>query len=323
MKRRSFVVRACAALASALFAAGVRAAPTLVGFLAPKEEPRYTNLVMGLRQGLEAEGMGPSKVTLIEHAVPRGQAAMARAAAHSLDAARVAVVFVVGTELAKVIRSVSLNLPIVMITPGDPVQIGLAASLSRPGNNLTGMTFEFTELSAKRLELLKEILPSAQRVGVVFDRRDGSPRRGFAAALEAARVLALHLVEIDADELIRGTNAASRAGRFDAMLLIPGGAATAALEAASKLAATQRIPIVGWARSAAVRDAVLTYGVSDVEVARSAARLLVKIINGHPAGELPIEQPTRFHFSVNMKSAKALGLVVPLSVLLCANEVLE
>ena len=115
-------------------------------------------------------------------------------------------------------------MPIVFITPGDPVRAGLAASLARPGNNLTGMTFEFPELSAKRLELLKEIAPSARRVGVVFDARDGSPRQGFAAAKAAAARLGVQLVEIDVESLSRALAPPSRAGKLDGLVLIPGGA---------------------------------------------------------------------------------------------------
>ncbi len=323
MKARGPAMTTIVALLCALCAACAVAAPVSIGFVAPDEEPRYANLLRGLREGLDAAGLAAGDVTVAEHRVPRGDAARAARAAESLSAGRVSVAFVVGTELTKAVRSVAKALPIVFITPGDPVRAGLAASLARPGNNLTGMTFEFPELSAKRLELLKEIAPTARRVGVVFDPRDASPRQGFAAASEAAPRLGVQLVELDVESLSRAGNTALRAAKLDALLLIPGGAISRVAETAVKLAAAERIASVVWARNEATRGAVLSYGVNDVEVARSAARLVVRVLNGHAAGELPIEQPTRFELVINLKAARALGLTIPQSVLLRADEVIQ
>jgi putative tryptophan/tyrosine transport system substrate-binding protein len=299
------------------------AAPVSIGFLAPDEEPRYSSLLLGLRQGLLDAGMGTEEVRIIEHRVKRGEQAKAHHAADALRAGDARVVFVVGTELAKSVRSVSSTLPIVFITPGDPVSAGLAASLARPDNNLTGMTFEFAELSAKRIELLKEITPSAHRIGIVFDRRDNSPRQGFAAAAQAAKRIGLQLVELDVQTLARGGNLAALVGKLDGMVLIPGGAIASVTEVALRLAATQRIVSVVWARRGATGDATVSYGVDDVEIARSAARAVVRVLNGRNAGDLPIEQPTRFELVVNLKAAKALGIAVPQSLLVRANEVIQ
>jgi putative ABC transport system substrate-binding protein len=322
MKPGELTARILVALGFATCTAFAFAAPASIGFVAPDEEPRYTNLLLGLRQGLHAAGAGAGSVTIVEHRVPRGDSAKALRAAESLSAGRVSVVFVVGTELTKSVRSVAKELPIVFITPGDPVRAGLAASLARPGNNLTGMTFEFPELSAKRLELLKEIAPSARRVGVVFDPRDSSPRQGFAAATEAAARLGVQLVEVDVESLSRSGSAA-RADKLDGLVMIPGGAISTVVEIAVKLAAVQRIVSVVWTRNEVTRETILSYGVNDVEVARNAARLVVRVLDGHPAGDLPIEQPTRFELVVNVKAAKALGIMIPPSLLLRADEVIQ
>jgi putative tryptophan/tyrosine transport system substrate-binding protein len=323
MKPGELTARILVAVGLAICTVFAFAAPVSIGFVAPDEEPRYTNLLLGLRQGLHAAGARADNVTIIEHRVPRGDSATALRAAESLSAGRVSVVFVVGTELTKSVRSVAKELPIVFITPGDPVRAGLAASLGRPGNNLTGMTFEFPELSAKRLELLKEITPSARRVGVVFDPRDSSPRQGFAAAREAAARLGMHLVEVDVENLSHSGSAATRADKLDGLVLIPGGAISTVIEIAVKLAAVQRIVAVTWTRNEVTRETILSYGVNDVEVARNAARLVVRVLDGHPAGDLPIEQPTRFELVVNLKAAKALGITIPQSLLLRADEVIQ
>jgi len=322
MKPRELTARTLVALGFAACTAFAFAAPASIGFVAPDEEPRYTNLLLGLRQGLHAAGAGADNVTIIEHRVPRGDSAKALRAAESLSAVGVGVAFVVGTELAKSVRSVAKELPIVFITPGDPVRADLVASLARPGNNLTGMTFEFPELSAKRLELLKEIVPTARRVGVVFDPRDSSPRQGFAAAKEAAARLGVQLVEVDAESLSRSGSVA-RVDKLDGLVMIPGGAIATVVEIALKLAAAQRIVSVVWTRNEVTRETVLSYGVNDVEVARSAARLVVRVLDGQRAGDLPIEQPTRFELVVNLKAAKALGIMIPQSLLLRADHVIQ
>jgi putative ABC transport system substrate-binding protein len=246
------------ALGFAISTALVFAAPAAIGFVAPDEEPRYTNLLPSLRQGLQAIGAGAESVTIVEHRIRRGDQAQAFGAAASLRAGNARDAIVVGTELTKSIRSVAKELPIVFITPGDPVRAGLAASLARPGNNLTGMTFEFAELSAKRLELLKDIVPAARRVGVVFDPRDGSPKQGFAAAKEAAARLGMQLVELDAESLSRSSNSAALAGKLDGLILIPGGAISKAIEPALTLATAQRIASVGWVRNEATREITLS-----------------------------------------------------------------
>jgi putative tryptophan/tyrosine transport system substrate-binding protein len=299
------------------------AAPASIAFVAPDEEPRYTNLLRGLRQGLAAAGAGAEQTHIVEYRVRRDDAAKAMSTAQAMLAGNTRVAFVVGTELTKSIRSVATELPVVFITPGDPVRAGLASSLGRPGNHLTGMTFEFPDLSAKRLQLLKELVPAAARVGVVFDRRDASPRQGLAAAQEAASRLGLQLVELDLATFGQGGDPVTPVGKLDGLLLIPGGGIATATGAALKLAAAQRIVSVAWARSEALQPVVLSYGVDDVEVARSAARLVVRVLDGRNAGDLPIEQPTRFELVINLWTAKALGLTIPPALLMRADRVIE
>jgi putative tryptophan/tyrosine transport system substrate-binding protein len=112
-------------------------------------------------------------------------------------------------------------------------------------------------------------------------------------------------------------------GKLDGLILIPGGAIAMAIEPALALAAAQRIVSIGWVRNEATRGMTLSYGVNDVEVARNAARLVARVLRGQPAGNLPIEQPTRFELVVNLKAAKALGITIPQSVLLRADEVIQ
>ena len=322
MKASGPSARILVALGLSLWASCGVAAPVTIGFIAPDEEPRYTNLLTGLRQGLHGAGRVENAI-IVEHKIRRGDSAAALRAAESLRAANARVAFVVGTELTKLVRSATKELPIIFITPGDPVGTGVAESLSRPGNNLTGMTFEFPELSAKRLELLKEIAPTARRVGIVYDKRDSSPRQGFAAARQVAERLGVQLVEIDVESLAPGAGAAVRSDKLDGLILIPGGAISTVTEIAMKLASAQRIVSVAWTRNQATREATLSYGAVDSEVARNAARLVVGVLNGQRAGDMPVEQPTKFEFVISLKSAKALGITVPQAMLLRADEVIQ
>ena len=307
-----------------LFVGNVWAAEVArIGFIAPNEEPRYSELLTGLRQGLHALGHRDTELVLHEQRVPRGDRKRAAVAAETLRREQVRVAFVVGTELSVIVRQSAPELPIVFITPGDPVRIGLVASLGRPGGNVTGMTFEFPELTAKRLELIREVAPRARRVAVLYDRRDESPKQGFASAVKAAQRLGVNLVELPVDEVQSNASAVSRAGNFDALLVIPGGAISSVSARVIEHAHRERAVSIVSARSEATRNALLSYGASDVDVAREAARLVDRIAKGQRAAELPVEQPTKLELVVNMKTAKALGISMPGSILLRADKVIE
>ena len=316
--------RSLFAVAGLLLIGNVCAAEVIrIGFVAPDEEPRYGELLTGLRQGLHALGYRDTELALHEQRVPRGDRKRAAAAAEALRREHARVAFVVGTELSAIVRKTAPELPIVFITPGDPVRIGLVASLARPGGNITGMTFEFPELTAKRLELIREVAPRARRVAVLYDRRDESPKQGFASAVQAAQRLGIKLVELHVDEVQSNASAVNRAGSFNALLVIPGGAISSVSERVIDHAQRERVITVVSARSEATRNALLSYGASDVEVARQAARLVDRIAKGQRAAELPVEQPTKFELAVNMKTAKALGISIPGSILLRADKVIE
>jgi putative ABC transport system substrate-binding protein len=236
---------------------------------------------------------------------------------------RADVLFVIGSVLARLARDVAPALPIVFITPGDPVAGGLVASLARPGGNMTGLTFEFPELSGKRLELAKELVPPVRRVLVLYDPRDASPRQGMAAARAAARRLGLSLVEREVrtpEDIARGLKGLAEA---DVLLEIPGGLPSGHVRAMIRTASARRIPTIFRTRTESTTGALLTYGAGDADTAREAARLVAKILRGANAGDLPVERPTRIMLVINMRTAKALGLTMPSSLLLRADQVIE
>jgi putative ABC transport system substrate-binding protein len=297
--------------------------PPLIGLLAPDEEPRFSEIAYSLRQGLREHGYQDQALRILEARVQRGDTARARAAAREFHAQRVTAMFVVGSVLARLAREAAPGVPIVFVTPGDPVAAGLVASLARPGGAMTAMTFEYPELSGKRLELMREIVPQVRRILVLYDPRDASPRQGLAAARIAAGKLGLMLIEREVRSDADVKQALVALDSTDALLGIPGGATSDFHREMIDAANVRRRPTIFHARTSSTRAALATYGASDATVAQQAARLLDKILKGADAGELPVERPTKITFVVNLNTARALGLTIPQSVLLRADQVID
>lgn len=294
-----------------------------IGLLGPAEEPRFSEIASGLKQGLREQGYRDDTIRVIEGRTRREDEAGARATVQALAGQRVTVLFVVGSALVRLARETAPQLPIVFVTPGDPVAAGLVASLARPGGNMTALTFEYPELSGKRLELLRELAPRVRRVLAMYDPRDASPRQGAAAARAAATALGIALVEREVRNAEEITRALKGLGEADALLGIPGGVTSAHYETMIGAANSKRLPSIFHTRTRSTRDALLTYGVSDADVARQAARVLDKILKGANAGDLPVERPMRLMFVINLKTAKVLGLTVPPALLMRADQILE
>ena len=198
-----------------------------IGVLGAPEEPRFSELVAGLKHGLRDLGYSEQAIEIVEGRVSREDRANQRAVVERMVQQRIRVFFAIGSRLVTLIRQVSADLPIVFITPGDPVASGLVASLARPGSNTTGMTFEYPELSGKRLELLKEVAPRVRRVLVMYDPRDDSPKQGVEAALEPAPKLGITLVLRETRTSQEIAQALKALSDVDAFLAIPGGQPTA------------------------------------------------------------------------------------------------
>jgi putative ABC transport system substrate-binding protein len=320
MRRRAVLISGLGVAATG----AARAEPSIrVGVLGPDEQPRFAALVEGLHQGLLARGYAPGRIELLEARVARGDSAGAEAAARALRQQGVAAIFVIGSQLAMVARAAAPDVPIVFITPGDPVASGLVASLARPGGLLTGVTFEFPELSGKRLELIRDVVGSGRVVVVVADPRDASPRQALAVVRQAAPALGMTLDErpIGADADLPAALAALPGAA--ALLVIPGGSPTAHHARLIGAARAAKVLTVFPARSEATADAVLTYGTRDADVARDASRLIDRIAKGARPADLPVERPTRLALVVNLRAARAIDRVLPPSVLARADEVIE
>jgi putative ABC transport system substrate-binding protein len=321
MDRRAFL-GALALLAAPLAAAAQRSAER-IGLLGPDDGPRFSEIASGLRRGLLEQGYREDTILVLEGRARRGDEADAETTVRALVGQHVRVLFVIGSALARLAQEIAPHLPIVFITPGDPVATGLVASFARPGRNITAMTVEYPELSGKRLELLRELAPRVRRVLVLYDPRDPSPRQGVAAARAAATVLGMTLVEREArnpEQITRGLKGLDEA---DALLGIPGGVTSGHYERMIGAAHARRLSSIFQTQTHSTRHALLTYGASDVDVARQAARMLDRILKGTRAGDLPVERPSKLTLSINLKTAKALGLTIPPALLQRADQVIE
>ena len=294
-----------------------------IGILGPPEEPRFSEVRDGLQQGLREQGYTEQALEILEARVTRGDQEQVRAAVAGFLQQRIRVLVVIGSELAKLVREVSAEIPIVYLTPGDPVEQGLAASLAHPGGHTTAMTFEYPELAGKRLELLREILPQVRRVLILYDPRDGSSRQGAAVAREAALKLGLTLVDRETssrDDIARGLEALAE---VEAFLVILGGLPTRYYAEIIRAANAKRVPTMFHTRTGSTTEALVSYGASDAEIARQMARHVAKILTGVKAGDLPVERPMKLELVINLNIAKQIGVTIPSEVLMQANKVLR
>ena len=295
----------------------------VVAVIGAPEEPRFSDMVSGLKKGLDELGYGPPSLVIHQTKIARAEEKNAKSLIETLLQRKPQVLFLIGSRLLKPVREVSNQVPVVFITPGDPVMAGLVASLARPAGNSTAMTFEYPELSGKRLQLLKEITPKIRRVLAIYDPSDPSPKQGMMAAREAAPGIGVSLVEREArsrEELLRALKTVEES---DAYLSIPGGFPSSSYDEIIRSTNSNRIPAIFHARMTSTMQALATYGASDMQVAHDAARLIDKILRGTNAGELPVERPTNLELSINLKTAKEIGLTIPPNVLARADKVIR
>jgi putative tryptophan/tyrosine transport system substrate-binding protein len=310
-------------LAFSFTAQAQQAKEARVAVVGAPEEPRFSQIVAGLKRGLGELGYATESVVVDEAKIERAEEKNAKDLIERLLRQKTQVLFLIGSRLLKPVREASPDVPVVFITPGDPVAAGLVSSLARPGGNTTAVTFEYPELSGKRLELLKEMAPKVRRLLAIYDGSDSSPRQAMMAARQAAAALGLNLIEGDVrrpEELLPAIEMLNEA---DAFLSIPGGFPSGSYSVIARAANAKRRPAIFHAPTGSPMEALASYGASDTQVARDAARLLDKIIKGAKAGELPVERPTRFELVINLKTAKQIGLTIPANVLARADRVIK
>jgi ABC-type uncharacterized transport system substrate-binding protein len=230
-----------------------------------------------------------------------------------------------GAPAAEAAKEATSTIPIVIVNAGDPVGIGLIASLARPGGNVSGISDQATELSAKRLELLKEAMPNASNIAVLWNAGDRAMTLRYREIEKAARVLGVTIRPLgvrEPDDFDVAFTAMTRE-RPDALLLITDALTNLNRSRILDFAAAHRIPAM-YEFGSLVRDGgLISYGPDLGDSYRRAAVYVDRILKGAKPSELPVEQPNRYYLLVNLKTAKALGLTIPQSLLLRADEVIQ
>ena len=322
MRRRDFItLLGSAALAWPRFAKAQQASRiNRIGFLRVGPAPK--SFIDGFQQGLRELGYRDGQDIAIEYGLAQSPAQLPEVAAE-LVRLKVDVIVASGTPSILPARHATSTIPVVFVAAIDPVAAGITASLNRPAGNITGLTTMHAELLGKRFQLLKEVLPKLSRIAVLA--RAASPATGrYAREAElAARALGVQLQVLAVHDPPDFDEAFGAAQGADALLGVDDPVFTAHRARIAELALKKRLPTIYGFSEMVEAGGLMAYGPDVGDLYRRAAIQVHKILKGANPAELPVEQPTKFELIVNLKTAKALGIAIPSSVLVRADEVIE
>ena len=296
-----------------------------IGYLAKGPRPRDNKVPEPLRIALQALGYGEGKEIVFEGRWAEVRSERLPSLAAELVGDNVDLIVALGWENGAAAKQASSTIPIVVLNAGDVVETGLVTSLARPGGNVTGVNDQSAVLSAKRLELLKELVPAATRVAVLWNANDRAMTLRYREIEKAAQALHISIEPLgvrEPDDFDAALTAMSRT-RPDAMMMVTDALTVLNRQRIMDYAATHRIPAVYEYGYLVHAGGLMSYGGDMGENFKLAAEYVGKIIKGAKPGDLPVQQPNRYFLVINMKTAKALGLTVPQSVMLRADEVIQ
>jgi putative tryptophan/tyrosine transport system substrate-binding protein len=297
-----------------------------VGYLEGGSEAATSSLFAVFRQGLHELGYVEGRNLVFHTRFADGKLNRFPLLAQDLVHLKPDVVFVVTNAAARATKAATITIPVVFIGVGDPVRVGLVPSLARPGGNITGITNVAVELTGKRLELLKEVVPTASQIAVLMNPDAPIAASQLRDAQAAALRLGVHLHPViairSAEDLEGAFETAVRSGAGAVLRMVDFTERTLRPETV-KLAMKHRLPVMYPFRENVDVGGLISYGVSFSGQYKEAATYVDKILKGAKPGDLPVEQPTKFEMIVNLKTAKALNLTVPSTLLARADEVIE
>jgi ABC-type uncharacterized transport system substrate-binding protein len=322
MKRRQFIALLGSAAAAWPLAASAQQRPTKIPRIGIIDEaPIWDNF----RRGLNELGYVEGRDIAIEYRSARGQPDQLAAVASDLASLSVDVIVTSGSAATHAAQQATTMIPIVMIAIGDPVRAGFVRSLARPGGNITGNTILGTEMAAKRVQLLKEFIPSVSRVAFLWNPNNAS----HLAYLEEWRAVTPKLgveallVELNRSDQLEPAFAAMMRERPDALSMTADPFHLSHIGWIIDYVANNRLPAIYVVKENVAAGGLMSYGPSLPDLYRRAAGYVHKILQGTKPADLPVEQPVTFELAVNLKTANALGLTVPPTLLATADEVIE
>jgi len=327
--RRSFLLGLLVAIAAS-GAAGAQQTGRIyrIGFLGIANASSWASQIDALRQGLRELGYEEGKNLVIEYRWADENLDRLPKLSSELVSLKVDLIVTHGTPGSRAAKQATATVPIVMAAVGDPVRSGLVASLARPGGNLTGNSILEFDLALKRLELVKEVVPNASRVGLFYvpGTQIGDAAEGGARAVDDAAAplgMRVHRVGIQEPNELAAALATMQKERTDALIVRTDALLAVHYSEIARLCIQQRLPTVGGAEQFVEAGGLFAYGVNVGETYRHAAVYIDKILKGAKPADLPIEQPTKYVLYINLKTAKALGLSIPRSLMLRADRVIE
>jgi putative tryptophan/tyrosine transport system substrate-binding protein len=300
------------------------ASPRHIGVLLVAWSPE-SKMVQAFREGLRDAGYVEGRDVVVELRNANGDYDRVPLLAADLVQSKVDVILADSTPATRGAMRATSTIPIVMANIADPVGSGLVANLEHPGGNVTGLTQMMVDLSAKRLQLLKETLPRAARVAVLWNTNAPYSPKVIEALKAAAPSLSIKLKFVGvrtSEEIDSAVSAVSRA-HAQALYIIDDSIFEAHRTALLKLVSKTRLPCIYGERHWADEGGLMSYGADFKDLFRRSAGYVDKILKGAKPGDLPVEQPTKFDLVVNLKTAKALGITIPESILLRADELIR
>jgi putative ABC transport system substrate-binding protein len=323
MKRRVFFTLLGVATVRPFAAYAQQSTMPIVGFMNLSTARPFTEAA--LRQGLSNTGYSEGQNVTTEYHWAEGHNDRLSALAADLVRRRVSVIVATGTPAALAAKGVVTTIPIVFETAGDPVKLGLVASLNRPGGNITGVSQLSSELVSKRLGLLHDLIPSARTVGFLVNPADPRTESQTTEMQEAGRTLGLqlHILNASTEAEIDTAIASLSELRPGALVVGTGDLFSRQSERLAASIARQGVPAIYQYREYAAAGGLISYGASLSDSYRQVGVYAGRILKGEKPADLPVMRPTRFELVINLKTAKALGLTIPPGVLAIADEVIE
>ena len=326
LRRREFITLLGSATAWPLAARAQQPAMPLVGFLNPTSPDPNVDLLRAFRQGLKETGYVEGENVAIEYRWAENQIDRMPALAAELVRKQVAVIATTGaTVAASAAKAATTTIPIVFLTGADPVESGLVASLARPGGNLTGINLLTIDLTAKRLELLRELVPAATRVAVLANPAGPAPEAMLRDVETAARAMGLQVQVLNAGTSpeIDAAFASFVRERPDALFVGPDPFFVSRRVQLVHLASRHAVPAAYTQRDYAVAGGLMSYGSNLMDAFRQVGVYTGRILKGAKPADLPVVQPSKFELVINHQTARMLGLTVPDKLLATADEVIE
>jgi putative ABC transport system substrate-binding protein len=296
-----------------------------VGFMGNSTEAFEANLIGPFREGLRTLGYEEGRNIVVEYRWAEGKYERFPALIAELLKAKVDVIVTAGTPAAIAVKKVTKIVPLVMVAVGDPVGTGLVPSLARPGGNLTGLSSIAPDLEGKRLELLREVVPKLAHVGAFFNPENlfhMVPMQNARTAAEALRIK-LSPLTVRVSQDLDGAFAVVLKQKPNALLVLADRVFLHERKRMMDFALQNRLPSANAHKEMVGAGGLMSYGPSYEDMHRRAADYVDKILKGTKPGDLPIQQPTKFDLKVNLKTATALGIEIPPTLLARADEVIE